>query len=117
MRKQNDDIVEKLKLAQLHMVEKALIGFIEEREGKVMPDKDILAHGRWANFAPTPLSVFEKDTWKFSQYYIWRNKFVIALGFPDPEDLLCLKFVELRKEEWPTALRLFIAQGGGKEGG
>lgn len=108
--KSKQDIAKQLQNAQLHIVEKALIGFVEDIDGKVPTDAEILDHGFHVHFAATPLSVFEKDGKRFADYYVWRREHVVALGFIDPNHMLVLYIVRVPRDEWPVALKLFVAQ-------
>ena len=108
--KSKQDIAKQLQNAQLHIVEKALIGFVEDIDGKVPTDAEILAHGFHVHFTATPLSVFEKDGKRFADYYVWRREHVVALGFIDPNHMLVLYIVRVPPDEWPVALKLFVAQ-------
>lgn len=114
--KPKQDIAKQLQNAQLHIVEKALIGFVEDIDGKVPTDPEILAHGFHVHFAATPLTVYEKDGKRFADYYVWRREHVVALGFIDPNNLLTLYIVRVPREEWPTALGLYIKQKGDTAG-
>lgn len=111
------DIAQKLQAAQLCIVEKALIGFVEQIDGKVPTDEVILAEGAHCAFAPTEIGVYEKDGRRFSQFYVWRGEHVLALGFLEPRDLLTLFVAEVPRDEWPVALRLWVKQQGEKKEG
>jgi hypothetical protein len=103
-------IAKQLEQAQLHIVERALIAWIEDVDGKVPSDTEILEQGFWAHFAATSLSVLEKDGQRFNQYYVWRKKHVLACQFCDPQKPLVLYVVRVPEEQWPVALKLYIKQ-------
>lgn len=110
MRKPKHDIRKELEQAQLHIAERALIAWIEDVDGKVPSDPEILEQGFWAHFAATSLSVLEKDGQRFNQYYVWRKKHVLAIQFCDPQKPLVLYVVRVPEEQWPIALKLYIEQ-------
>jgi hypothetical protein len=99
-------------MARMHLVELALVEFVEEVDGKVPTDEEILREGFHVQFSDTPLSVYAKDGKRFVQYFVWRKSHVVALGFIDTNDLLALSIVRLAEEDWPTALRLYVEQHG-----
>ena len=105
--KKTSDHLETLRLS---VVERALLGFVEEIENRCPSDEDLARHGVHASFARTELSTYQKDGFTFSIFFIWRRKHVLAMGFLTPADPLGLQFAELPNDAWPTALRLFVEQ-------
>jgi hypothetical protein len=110
-------IAKQLEEAQLHIVERALIAWIEDVDGKVPSDNEILEHGYWVHFAATTLSVLEKDGQRFNQYYVWRKQHVLACQFCDPNKPLVLYVVRVPREEWPGALCAYIQHHNSKKEG
>jgi hypothetical protein len=96
--------------ARLTLLEFALIGFVEQVEGKVPIDEEILKHGFHIRFSNTPLTVFEKDGKQFVDYYVWKCQYVLAHGFLNPKDLLELSVVQLPESPWPPALCAAVQQ-------
>lgn len=109
-RRPKDDIAQQLQNAQLTIVEKALIGFVEESLGRVPSDKEILAKSFHMAFAPTDLSVYETEGRRFCQYWCYGGTDVIALGFLDTNDLLCLYTARVPKDNLPWAVKAHIEQ-------
>lgn len=105
--KKQQEANKQIELAQMTLVERALVGMIEELDGRVPSDEEALRCGVHVWFVPTPLTVVESRGFRFSRYYVWRGKDAIALGFA-PQQPLELHFVRLAREEWPPALRHFI---------
>jgi hypothetical protein len=96
-------------MAQRELVSQALVGMVEEIEGRVPDDETILREGRHVQFADTELSVYEKDSIRFVRFYVWRGAHVAALAF-DTKDPLALRFALVPRESWPVALKLWAAQ-------
>lgn len=103
-----DAVATQINHARLTIVETALIAFVESIDNRVPSDGEILAEGLHMQFAWSPLAVFEKDGWKFSQYYLWRRKHLVALGFLVEDNPLALKIVRVPDGEWPGAVRAFV---------
>jgi hypothetical protein len=103
-----DSLAREITNAQLHIVEQALVAFLEDFLGRVPSDGEILKLGWHVNFADTPLAVYVKDGYRFHQYYVWDSKEVVAIGFLNPKAPIELQIVRVPHGEWPVALRITI---------
>lgn len=98
--------------SQLALVEHALLSWLEEILGRVPSDEEIINLGHHYQFADTPLSVYEKEGFRFVRYFVWAGKECVALGFLKPLEPLALQIVRVKPEDWPAALRLAVENGG-----
>lgn len=105
----HDLIAEQVNAARNHVLEHALLGFVEALIGRCPTNTEIEECGRHIQFSPTPLSVFEKNGHRWSQFYSW-NQEILAIGFLDSNNLLSLDVCRLRREDWPPALAAWIHQ-------
>jgi hypothetical protein len=103
-------IDQQVNAARDHIVETALIAFIEELDGKVPNRDEFMQHGIIANFSKTPLTIYAKDGIEFHAYFVWRRQHAVALGFHDGQNPLDLSIVRVPNEAWPAALRCYVDQ-------
>lgn len=101
------DIQKQIEAARASIMEHALIGFVEDIDGKVPDDDTILAEGEHVAFSTTPLTVYKKAEHEFTRYYVWRRKHAVALKFSD-KDLITLFIARVPDDEWPGALTAFV---------
>jgi hypothetical protein len=102
----SDAAMKQIQAAQLTLVEKALVGFTEEVDGRISSDEEILSEGMHVVFDENVLTTYGRDGISFVTYYVWRRTNAIALAF-DKADPLLLHAVRLEDHEWPTALKLY----------
>jgi len=107
MTKPHEEFRKHVQNAQLAIVEKALVAFVEDVDGRVPSDEEIMQEGHHVQFEANDLSIFEKDGKRFVGYYVWRFEHVVALSFMDRNPLV-LTIVRVAKEDWPPTLRLWI---------
>lgn len=106
------NLAEQIKVARLAMVEHALVGFIEEIDGRIPDEETILREGIHLAMADSPLAIYEKAGQKFRRYYCWRRKHLIALGFLDGEQPLTLFTARVPDDKWPGAVTAYVGQHG-----
>jgi len=95
--------------ARLHVVEMAVLSFVEGLLGRVPTDAEAEANAAHITFAATPLSVYEKSGMRFSQYFAYGRE-VMALGFLDTNDILALEACRVRRDDWPPVLCAWMEQ-------
>lgn len=109
-RKPKPDVAQLVNQARLEIVEKALIAFVEDVDGKVPTDEEILREGLHMQFAKTELTTFTHEGVPFSQYFCWRRSHLVALEFRNSNDPIELSICRVPEGEWPTAVRLYVEQ-------
>lgn len=109
-RKPKPDVAQLVNQARLEIVERALVAYVEDIDGKVPTDGEILREGMHVQFAKTPLTTFTKDGVPFSQFYVWRRVHALAIEFRDPQDPIALSTCRIPEGEWPPALTALVAQ-------
>lgn len=108
--KPHPDLAKQIESARMHVLEMALVAFVEDVLGRVPSDEEILSKSFHAAFSDTPLSVYEKDGKRFVQFFVWNKEHAVAYGFLHPKDLIALSIVRVPREEWPGALAAYTAQ-------
>lgn len=98
-----------IRLARLFLAERELLQFIEEVDGRVPTDAEILKHGRHVTLAPSPLATFVRDNQQWSKFYVWRGTEALAIDFLDAGDPLVIRTCRMTRDEWPAALAATIA--------
>lgn len=109
-RKPRDEVVDQIHAARLHIVEQALVAFLEDVLDRVPTDDELETKGFHVQFAATPISTFTKEDRTFTQFYVWDRQHAVALGFLNSNDLLELSIVRVPREEWPGALCAYTEQ-------
>lgn len=101
--------------AQLTLVERALLEFVEAVDNRVPTDAEILAHGQHVALPVNEDSTYSADGNTWNLYYVWRRKHALALGFLDATDPLKLTYARVPARKWPASLRIFVAMRGQKK--
>lgn len=110
MKTPRPDLAQQVSAARMHVLEMALIAFVEDVLGRVPSDDEILAKSFHVQFSDTPLSTFVKDGQRFVQFFVWDKTHCVAYGFLSERDLVELSIVRVPREEWPGALCAYVEQ-------
>lgn len=107
-KRQKRDIAKELEHAQRCLLDNFLVGLVEEIEGKVPKDDDLVRHAIYAQFERNPLTTVEKGGACFHSFFVWKKDYCAALAFRDPNNPLALTSVRLLRPEWPPALCAYV---------
>lgn len=109
------DIQQRVNAARLSILEHALVGYVEEIDGHVPTDDEILGEGMHVEMAGV-LGIYEHEGHTFHQFYCWRKRHLLAIGFLDEANPLTLYIARVPDDEWPFAVKNFVEQSKGEPG-
>jgi hypothetical protein len=101
--------------AQLRLVERALLEFVEAIDNRVPSDDEILSCGQHVQLPVNADSTYSADGNTWNLYYVWRRRHALALGFLDAADPLLLTYARVPAKKWPASLRCYVALRGQKK--
>lgn len=93
-----------LHAAQLVLVERTLVGWLEQLLGRVPSDDEVLSAGYHVAFAPTELATYRHQGVSFCRYYVFRHEHAMALGL----NAGGLHYAEIPITDWPIALKFYV---------
>lgn len=97
--------------AREEILGQALIAFVEDVDGRVPSDPEIVHEGTHVQMADgSPIGNWTHQGHRFRCFFGWRKKHLVAYDFP-PAAPLELKICRVPAEEWPPAVRLVIMRG------
>lgn len=110
MKNAKSELEKQIQLARVHVLEMALVAFVEDVLGRVPSDEEILKKSFHVNFSDTPISTFARDGVRLTQFFVWDATHAVAYGFVNPQDPTALTIVRIQREQWPAAVVAFTAQ-------
>ena len=105
-----DAAAEAMRSFQLELLGATLQHFVEDIEGHPPSEETLDRKSMHCCFSSTPLTRFRRNTYEFTNYFVWRGQHALAHGFMDPKLPNALMICRLKRDEWPPALTAYVSQ-------